>query len=250
MNTEYFKKVQPTYLEAWPRELCALSIAQIDIPLSITEAIALGSNIIEFGEAFGKVQPIDNIIRQTQQAVQSFPNGAFIRLGSRSPKDSWEIFKHGLKITTNDTNPLVLMLGTSERTYEDLQLAIHNNYCPHIFVRQWLDIPKWSEFRCFMRNRKLIGISQYYYDQKFDEIIDNHDTIQWAINNFFKSFKNMSHLDDIVFDIVVLLQANKNNRVWEIKLLETNPLFEMTDPCLFDWRNNWSDFNGEFRYNQ
>ena len=36
-------------------------------------------------------------------------------------------------------------------------------------------------------------------------------------------------------------------KVVEVELIEINPFFEMTDPCLFDWRGG-GDFDRTFRY--
>jgi len=38
-----------------------------------------------------------------------------------------------------------------------------------------------------------------------------------------------------------------DSRVWEVKLLEVNPFFEMTDPCMFAWKDG---FDGSFRFNK
>ncbi len=257
MAKEYLKQVLPTYIESWPAALCSLSIAQVDVPLTLPQANSLGSHIIELGEAFDP-GPIDDIISTVNQAVQKFPNGAFVRLGSRSPKDSWLAGREGsmrvVTITgeiTAANSPLRFILDCSERMYEDLTLAVHSNYEPHIFVRQWINLEKWQEFRCFMRGRRLVGISQYYYrDGAMPEIIQNAELIRWAIDVFFNDFQCESHLDDVVFDVFVTKKTSGNENVWEVKLLEINPFFEMTDPCLFDWRNNGKSLDGSFKYHK
>ena len=149
-------------------------------------------------------------------------------------------------------DPLRFMLDCSERIYEDLLLAIHENYPPHIWVRQWAEIPRWSEFRCFMRERKLVGISQYNYidGEVFPEIGRDAGTIRWAIGEqFFPMFRKASHLNDVVFDVWVRVSTMRDNtRDWSVKLLEINPFFSLTDPCLFKWSGD--DFDGSFRFNK
>lgn len=256
MSSEYFKKVQPTYIEAWPKELCSKSIAQVDVPLTLEEAENLGSHIAEFGEAFKRTGDLTIINNRVNLAVASFPEGSMVRLGSRSPKDSWLALRcesmriSFAQIITRETAPLRFILDCSERMYEDLTLAIQNNYCPHIFVRQWIDIPRWSELRCFMRNRKLVGISQYYYHDPLPELIDDEirEGMDWAVRKFFDDFVKVCHLDDVVFDVYVKLRKRGCHREWEVRLIEINPFFEMTDPCLFDWRDDGKDFDGSFRF--
>lgn len=253
----YWEIVRPTYIENWPNALHSLSFASIDVPLTRDEAIAIGANMYDWGEAFQERYPrptveydTTDIRRRVSEAVDNLPNGAFIRLGSRSPKDSWDGHRIGFK-TEHGDDPLRFILDASERMYEDILLALQNDYAPHIFVRSWQDIPKWAEFRCFMRDRKLVGISQYNYldNEQFEEIKQYAGTIEWVLGNFFVPFKQACHLDDVVFDVFLKTWTNRDkSRMWEVRLLEINPAFEYTDPCLFSWARG-GDFDGSFRYN-
>lgn len=237
----------PTYLENWPQELQELSISQVDIPLTRDEAIALGSNILEFGEQF---QPypmsLDSVYTKLEDAFKRLPGPVFVRLGSRSPKDAvyWE--KDTLAVST-PKEAIQLLTAGSERMYEDLQLGLTYDYNPHIFLRQWIKLEDWVEFRCFMKNRKLVGISQYYHRKRYPEIVDEWDTIQWAIETFFNSFfRTASHLDDVVFDVyMVRLGGGRSYNScncasspwtsWRVRLLEINPYWNLTDPAMFTW---------------
>jgi hypothetical protein len=245
---------RPTYIENWNPALYALTMAQVDVPLTVDEAKRLGTNITEFGSIFCEqfamqVSDISDIRARVAAAVDAMPNGAFVRLGSRSPKDSWLGHVDGFRVMPG-SDPLRFMLDASERIYEDLLLAIQHDYPPHIWGRQWITIPPWSEFRCFMQGRKLVGISQYNYLQGavFREIVRDHDAIQWVIGDqFFPSFRDASHLDDVVFDVWVKTHTMRDNtRIWEVKLVEINPFGPLTDPCLFAWSR---PLDGQFRYN-
>jgi hypothetical protein len=242
---KYFDYAKPTYIENWPKEICSLSIAQVDVPMTLEEADAICEIMWD-----NKKIDLSNLAERLQKAIIKMPNGAFVRLGSRSPKDSWYGHEHGFKVT-DTKQALSLLIGDSERIFDDLQMALYHKYIPHVWVRQWVDIPKWAEFRCFMKDRKLGGISQYYYleDKPFSEIIQNSESIKWAIEQFFWDFKTASHLDDVVFDVFLKRKEHGNSIVWEVKLLEINPFFELTDPCMFDWRKP-EDFNGEFRFSK
>jgi len=88
---DYWNTVLPTYIENWPRGLHTLSVPSIDIALTVEDANLLGANIMEFGGAFETPKmgrDISHIRQRVTDAVEKMPNGAFIRLGSRSPKDS------------------------------------------------------------------------------------------------------------------------------------------------------------------
>lgn len=298
--SNYWSAVVPTYIENWPAALCSLSIAQVDIQLTVDDAKRLGSNIIELGCGFvmtpdereqsteaaeaanrhiaaslsamfkGTAEPepptvefpqerwepadIADIRRRVTEAVATFPRGGFVRLGSRSPKDSWLGQSEGFKVTAGDgLDPLRFMLDCSERVADDLAAAIAHDYAPHIFVREWLEFPESLEFRCFMRGRKLVGISQYQYRDYFPELHERGERqrLQWIIETFFESqFRDACHLDDAVFDVFVKSRPVASNvALNECRLIEINPFFQWTDPCLFDWRNG-GDFDGSFRLNE
>jgi hypothetical protein len=58
---------------------------------------------------------------------------------------------------------LAIILTSRERVRFDLAAAYLAAYLPHLFLREWINIPRWREFRCFMLDRQLCGISQYHY---------------------------------------------------------------------------------------
>lgn len=241
--------VKNTYIENWPQEMVRLSIPHVDILLPLRMAKGLGSNILELGQAFlntpCKVTRLC-LLDALDRAVAQFPEGAFVRLGSRSPKDA---FCDKVRVT-NGVEAFRRLTACSERIYEDLSMALAGNYEPHIFVRQWIDIPEWAEFRCFMVKHKLRGISQYNYLNQvvYPEVVDQVESIEWAIKKWFPSFVKTAHDNSLVFDVFIKHRKCGNQNSWEVKLLEINPMLNVTDPCLFDW-NNPKEFDGRFKFN-
>lgn len=252
--TEYFAKVQPTYLEAWPQALHSMSFASVGMKLSLAEAEALGASIAEYGETFPPphYRDLSGIVARLAARIDGvFPKGFVVRLGSRSPKDSWE-WARSPKVATAE-GALGMLTSCSERISDDLHLAICNQYEPWIWCRAWIEIPKWAEFRCFMQNRRLVGISLYNYrDRGMPELSEHASSIEWAIRDcFFPQFASACHLDDVVFDVFVMIKqrvtpTGMTERAVEVKLIEINPFTPMTDPCWFDW-NREGDFDGGFR---
>lgn len=268
--SKYFLACHPTYIENWPSELARLSIPQAGLKLSRDQAERLGKNLVEFGSAFypdekypaeGPPQ-IADIVGDLETIVQKNLGGTdrlFVRLGSRSPKDAW--CETGPMVANAD-QAIERLCGISERVFEDIAMALHEGYDPYIWLRQWIDIEPWAEFRCFQKGGKLVGISEYdYLAEPSAEIADNHPAIEWAIRRFWEQqFRPACHLDDVIFDVYLTRKPGISSRdidlntgkpsiqefVWEVSLLEINPYFNLTDPCLFDWRDE-SGFNGEFR---
>ena len=249
MMPDYFEKVRPTYIENWGEALTKLSISQTDIPLGPDEVRALGQANRDFGSLSGRAatQPIRLLAERIGAALSDYPTGAFVRLGSRSAKDSRYALSHELRITDAEAAIRMLTEG-SQRVVFDLRLALLYNYSPHIFVRQWCDIPAWAELRCFMRSRRLVGISQYDCKnlRHCPEIAENADRIEAAIAAFFKDFCAASHLDDVVFDVFIMINGQHSGKSIDVRLLELNPFFLKTDSCLFHWDKD--DFDGSFRY--
>lgn len=257
--SDFWSITQPTYIENWPSRYCRLSIAQKGIRLDQDQTLRFGKNMMEWGEVFypedarpplSPVPDITDIHDELDAAIKNlFPSGAFVRLGSRSPKDSWFGHQHGFRCESGQ-DALDRLLDGSERVYEDIALALNMGCNPYLWVREWQSIEPWQEFRCFMRNRKLVGISEYaYLDNPDPRIAVFADLIEYGIRKFFSSqFRPIRHLDSVVFDVFVKISVfSSQQRSIEVKLLEINPFFEWTDPCLFDWRDD-GDFDGGFRY--
>ncbi len=244
MSAAAFDRVRPTYIENWPPALRALSISDVDIALSLGEAAALGLRNPKFRIPCEVApEPLCRVEREIGAAIERFPRGAFVRLGSRSGKDSEHAETFGLRVTTA-TAALACLTERSRRTAYDLRLALSNAYAPHVFVREWVDIPAWAELRCFVRGRALVGVSQY--DVKSlghsDELASVESEVRREVERFMPSFVDASHLDDVVAD--VFFEAGEPER---IRLLEINPFDVNTDPCLFTW-DGGGDFDGSFRF--
>lgn len=251
----YWDIVSPTYIENWPRTLMNLSVATVDIPLKVEDCERLISNNGEFAEGIeGAPHNIDDIVERMDVAIKQFPKGAFVRLGSRSPKDSYRGYEKKFKCESGK-DAITFLCDTSERMYEDLNLAKIMGHAPHIFIREYVDIPVWAEFRCFVENKHLIGVSQYnYFAKRQEEIVQNAEAIHWAIETAFDTLIMPElHLWNVVVDVFVKKRTSGNENIWDVKLLEINPYFGWTDPCMFKWVDSQVTGvtlmeQGEFRY--
>jgi D123 len=246
--------VRDTYIENWPDSLCHLSLDQVGFPLEYPDHIALlgalnmrddgpEADLSEIDPALTGAIVVERLQRlegHLATLLRGFPEGAFIRLGSRSPKDSWYGAKNGFRVT-DARHGMTLLLDSMERMSDDLALAHRAIYQPYLYLRRWISIPPWAEFRCFMVNREFAGISQYDYlhGTRHASIVSNADGYEHAIRKFFPVFRDACHLDDVTFDIVF----DKSEMP---VLLEINPCVRLglTDPCLF----RDGSLDGSFRY--
>jgi hypothetical protein len=253
----YFDLVSPTYIENWPSQMYSLSIAGRGIRMTTEQVVALGQTNVEYGESFGlavdsiasvpaitrnRVKILEGLEEQIDLVAYEFPT-AFVRLGSRSPKDAWSFHKTRGKVFDGE-QAIKLLTDCSERVSDDLLLALQNAYDPWIWLRQWVEIEPWSEFRCLIKDRHLVGISQYDYRTHHDQV-DRHaeSFAHWIRQWIEQTFMPVSHLDSVVADVYVRMRSHKSElgpieREFQVKLLEINPYCAMTDPCLFDWKND------------
>lgn len=155
----------------------------------------------------------------------------FIKLITRSPKDYNETGRY------TSVEQGVTALLSSMRTMEDFYMFDSIPDKCHFILRPFVDIPKQSEFRGFVKGNKLVGISQYHYSKTFEWIGENKELINTKLTHFVNEniIPNMP-IDDYVLDLVF-------DEV--CKFIEINP-YGLSDPCLFE---NYNNFNGDFKYN-
>uniref|UniRef100_A0A8C8EZG9 Translation initiation factor eIF2 assembly protein n=1 Tax=Oncorhynchus tshawytscha TaxID=74940 RepID=A0A8C8EZG9_ONCTS len=103
------------------------------------------------------------------------------------------------------------------------------------FITHDLTQPKWSEllpggeFRCFIKENKLIGISQRDYTQYYHHISKQEAQICHSIQEFFSQHIQYQFLDE---DFVLDVYRDSWGKVW---LIDLNPFGEVTDSLLFTW---------------
>lgn len=237
---EYFKTVSPTYMENWYDMLKELTIPSEYFRLTKQEAKSILKITIihdEDGMKLNLMQHLHDIEKKFEDCYFKLGKQyVFIRLGSRSPKDN----PRQNKFTALPPNKMEIF--ESERVIDDILLALDNDYEPYLFLREYKNIDRKDEFRVFVKDGEVKGISQYFYAEVFDELQDAEYRKQIE-NGVLELHKKMGafKLKDYIFD------------VWKdgdrFVLLEINPYSSWTDPCLFDWATD--DFEQfEFRINE
>jgi len=235
-----YDRIRPTFIESWPAAVAALSVPQRCVRLSDSE---IGDLLAAHHWSLVNGQIRESAaLRELQDrldaAVKEFPGGAIVRTGVRSPKDSPAALRDGLRVV--DARAALLRLAQSSRVVDDLRLQLHHGDAPRLFARRWVEWEPWTELRCFMRGRRLIGVSQY--DCKGlgfqPALVERAGELHQAVRGFFEEFRSAVHLDDVVFDVAVV----QGRAV----LIELNPFSRASDACLFDW-DHLERFDGSFR---
>jgi hypothetical protein len=241
-----FIAAQPTFVNVWSKAWNELSPDYEIVPLNSIECNALGLQIMGFRHWFtpASVQPLVDLAYRLDAVITRQNRSSFIRLSSRSPKDSLYAMRKGMCIH-NGGQALAVIIEGSERCAADLRMALDNGYQMAIIVRKWIDFPVWAEYRCFMVNRCWVGASQAKHLEEivFPLIPEHLSDILCALNETMKKIIAASPIDNAAFDLVFYPLQKSNCAI----LLDVNPLFTVTDTALFSSVNDF-DFTFRFRH--
>lgn len=169
-------------------------------------------------------QEITSVFEREIEA-SGYAGSFFLKLITRSPKD----YLDGESFELKNAREAVDAVFGSLRCFDDLCQLYLLDKCIFI-LRPFMQIPKEREFRIFVEDGRIKGISQYHYLEKFYWIGENAINIENRIRNFIEEIciPNVG-LSSFVADVVL-----KDER--EV-LLELNA-YGLSDPCLFEKYDN------------
>ncbi|KAH7058935.1 cell division cycle protein-like protein [Macrophomina phaseolina] len=170
-----------------------------------------------------------------------------IELGGRvCPKLNWSAPKDATWINATNTmdcrtpGDIYMMLKSSDFITHDLEHAFAdtedeggNATVPevpyHLVLRKFFMINPSVEFRCFVRNRRLLAVTQR--DPNHYEFLSPMvGQLRSVMQSFFDDNLRDNFPDpNFVFDVYV---PPKYDKVW---LIDINPWAQRTDPLLFSW---------------
>lgn len=197
---------------------------------------------------------------------EKFPEGFFVKLNTRSPKDSPNydycdhykaLFRHELgRVDLKDPNQGLLsyvrfqakanlcqsvddffrLFGGSFRVVEDLRRAMsfgdeHLNVSLEFreFHQELPDHPE-AEFRCFVNKKKMTAVTQYFEPLYFPELHHNKEKYGERILEYFDTIKDHIPLEEYVLDVAVLPN--------EIFVIELNPFYTQAGSGFFSWKDD------------
>jgi len=111
-----------------------------------------------------------------------------------------------------------------------------------VVVREWMDIPISNEFRGFVNNKQLNGLSQYFDMCYFKELHEDKEAIAHRIHEFFAAIKDDIPLASYILDFCI-------TRAGKEYIIELNPFSRTTDAALFNWDHDAEVLNsGPFQF--
>lgn len=165
-------------------------------------------------------------------------NQLFVKLESRSPKDyiqDWP--KEDYKALHNAEEIVDALLG-SMRTFEDLVFLTQLKDEVILYIRPFADLERRFEWRVFVKDKKVIGISQQFYKETFSYNKKYLNEIKRSVTYFMDNIciPNVK-VDNFVADLYVSggthYKVGITKRFLDISIIETNP-YGLSDPCLFE----------------
>jgi hypothetical protein len=227
------------FLENWPVDLSELSVPHIGLKLTVAECLLLAGAVYSSKDLEEKAA--FSIMEKISVGLTKFPDGFFVRLGSRSPKD---VLSLAGTYRSRSPESALLALQRSQRIIEDCIWALNNNYLPTVFCRDWRTIEQWSEFRVFVRDRKIIGMCPYHAQlepPRPDWLTT--ESIFICLTEYVTKLMPLFPVSSVVCD--VFLTANSLNYSITPTLLELNPFCAKTDAILYSWET--ASFDCAFR---
>ncbi|KAI8346313.1 D123-domain-containing protein [Mortierella sp. GBAus27b] len=182
--------------------------------------------------------------REIAQAIEDLGGEVFPKLNWSSPRDaSWIATTNTLKC--HHAADILLLLKSSDFIAHDLAHAYED--CSdeaggqtgagvrqqpetvQLVLRKWFDLAPSMEFRCFVRDNQLVGISQRdmtYYDF----LKDLQDELEDKIVDFYET-KIQGRFPDHDYTFDVYITRNRER----IYVIDFNPFAQKTDALLFEW---------------
>ncbi|MFW5996980.1 MAG: hypothetical protein ACOCQP_03095 [Lentisphaeria bacterium] len=181
------------------------------------------------GELKGAV--VRKPIARLQRVIRDLPGGCFVTTDVCAPTDSEHFGKTG-KASYGLT--AWRLLATSGKVREALQ----DGKTDRLVVRPYRRINKTREFRLFVYQRKLKGMSQYNLERHFHRLAGQEKTIwRWG-KKFTEGIADFLPVDNVAVDVYI---SSEN----EFFIIDLNRWGEPTSPLLFKtWEHDWQEEKG------
>jgi len=180
--------------------------------------------------------------RETHEAIE---NTIEELGGTVAPKLNWSAPKDATWIAATNSmecrtpNDIYLLLKSSDFVTHDLAHAFDDtadkDIAPdpeipyHLVLRKWITLNPSVEFRCFVRDRRLIALCQRDLNH-FEFLFKMEDELRNKILEFFDSKLRDTFPDsNFTFDVYI---PPPHEKVW---VVDFNPWAVRTDPLLFSW---------------
>jgi len=189
---------------------------------------------------------LDERIRQT---IGEY-GAVFPKLNFSSPKDASWVLPPSSPLKCTAPSDVYLLLKSSDFVSHDLSIDTVFEGCRYdtsnppsyqleLVLRKWYPIDRSREFRCFVREGRLTGISQR--DTNFYDFMNEPQTQQKIVEALQRLWEDgirskWLRQQDYVFDVLMTRDLSRGH------VLDFNPYAPRTDPLLFTYEELLSVF--------
>jgi len=170
------------------------------------------------------------LLHRLHEDLDIFPGAGFISADVCAPTDSPHYRRGGVSTGRQAWD----LLATSKKVTQ----ALREGQTEHLTLRPYRRMDPTREFRMFIRERKLLAMSQYFLIRHFARLDRRQDEIWKKAENFAGELADFLPVADVTADLYLC----SNGRML---LVDLNPWGPPTDPLLFrNWERNWSESSG------
>jgi D123 len=260
-------------MDAWSSSSSSSSSSTSGARDDIVENETESNRHVEDGEESksDRISLLDSLTRRMEEAIRELGGSVMPKLNWSAPKDA--VWMNQGSLCCKSAADVYLLLKSSDFVASDVQLLLRlssqeqeqqqeESLPPPLIpvprlqltLRKWCTLYESQEFRCFVKNHALIGISQRNADLYFEHLCLERDKIRNVIADFFfdhvqfryptKTTANTSNdnsgnntttnendvesFSNYVLDVYV----DRYERVW---IMDFNVWGDRTDSILFDW---------------
>lgn len=182
--------------------------------------------------------------QQIKEKIAELGGAVAPKLNWSSPKDAKWISPHQNTLKCTSPNDIYLLLKSSSFVSHDLVHAFDGctdappsrPFRPVLVLRPFFTPHVALEFRCFVKHRSLIGISQR--DLNYYSFLSGLRTaLSSKISAFFEETLRFSFRDSsFTFDVYVPESHFADDGLGKVRLIDINPWAARTDSLLFAWQ--------------
>ncbi|KAJ3099032.1 hypothetical protein HDU97_003518 [Phlyctochytrium planicorne] len=208
---------------------------------SFSDAQNQGESKEETDDDDSKIPSFPMLESQIKDAIQDLGGKVLPKLNWSSPKDATWMALDGT-LCCNNLSDVLLLLKSSDFIAHDLSHAYDD--CvptndqeslpkrPKVFelvLRKWQNLNPSMEFRCFVKDKTLVGACQRDFLNYYDFLHENRPRIERDLISFYDNeLKDTFPESSFVFDAYISAKG-------KVYLIDINVFGEKTDSLLFFW---------------
>ncbi|KAF4123155.1 hypothetical protein GMORB2_6703 [Geosmithia morbida] len=184
------------------------------------------------------------IHRLIKEKIAELGGSVAPKLNWSSPKDAKWISPHQNTLKCTTPNDVYLLLKSSSFVSHDLDHAFDDCTAapasrpprPVLVLRPFFSPHVALEFRCFVKQRALVGITQRDLNH-YDFLAGLRPSIVRRIRAFFRRSLRLTFPDPcFTFDVYIPENSLSDDGLGRVRLMDINPWAPRTDSLLFSWR--------------